>query len=160
MSADSAAIRFDVEISGMRLLLPAGMPCEYFAQAIVYPLPRAPRRLLGMMHLRGHPVPVFDTHSQATDLLPIVQRCQLVVLRSSHEAVGLICDSPPGTVNLLGEVAEGESDNLAFGPALGTAYRVTSDEPGESNDELRRVRAFDLARLIDCCLSDPLEVTS
>lgn len=157
MTTDAEAVRFDIEIGGIRLLLPPGIPCEYFASAIVYPLPRAPRRLLGMMHLRGHPVPVFDTHSHPTDLLPIVQRCQLVVLRTSHEAVGLICDNPPGAVTLLGEIAEPPTELIAFNAALGTAYRATGEEPG---DDLHLVRAFDLNRLIDCCLSDALEETA
>ncbi len=98
MSASVAGAGFDVEVGGLRVLLPAGVACEYFTQAVVYPVPRSPRRLFGMMHLRGYPVPVFDTQPTATELLPIVQRCRLIVLRDGADAVAFICDRPPSPV--------------------------------------------------------------
>lgn len=149
--------RFDIEMSGLRLLLPEAVSCEYFAQAVVYPLPRAPRRLLGMMHLRGHPVPVFDTHRQTSELLPIIQHCQLVVLRTSHDAVGLICDRPPGLVSLLGETNVSRPQNVPFESALEMAFRVTDEETSQSGGDLGLVWSFDPSRLIECCLAEPAE---
>ncbi len=159
VQSNDAVMRFDVEIGGVRLLLPEGVPCEYFPQAVVYPIPRAPRRLLGMMHLRGHPVPVFDTQVQTTDLLPIVQSCEFVVLRDSHDAVGLICDRPPGSVSLLGEISEPVRPESPFAAALRQAYRVTDEEVGHGGAGLGLVWSFDLAALIDACLaqSEPTE---
>ena len=152
--ASDDVMRFDVEIGGVRLLLPAAMPCEYFPQAVVYPVPRAPRRLLGMMHMRGHPVPVFDTHVQTADLLPIVQRCEFVVLRASQDAVGLICDRPPGAVSLLGEISEAVVPATPFAAALRHAYRVTDEESGPEGAGLGLVWSFDVDALIEACLSE------
>lgn len=146
--------RFDIAMAGLRLILPQGVPCEYFSQAIVYPVPRAPRRLLGMMHLRGQAVPVFDTQAESTDLLPIVQRCQLIVLRGSQQAVGLICDRPPRAVLPLEQLSEQARPLPLLDAALVTAYQV-SDEGGVVTDENSRIAwSFDLARLIECCLAD------
>lgn len=148
-------MRFDVEIGGVRLLLPQAIPCEYFPQAVVYPIPRSPRRLLGMMHMRGQAVPVFDTHVQSTDLLPIVQRCQLVVLRSGQDAVGLICDRPPGSINLLGEIADSLLPSTPFAGALRGAWRVTDEDADGAGSGLGLVWSFDPDKLVEACLSEP-----
>jgi len=151
---DKAASRFDIAMAGLRLILPEGVPCEYFSQAIVYPVPRAPRRLLGMMHLRGQAVPVFDTQAESTDLLPIIQRCQLVVLRSGQEAVGLICDRPPRAVLALAEAREAPKRLPLFEDALLRAYQISDEDRIDANPHARLAWAFDLPRLIECCLAD------
>lgn len=152
--------RFDIAMAGLRLVLPEGVPCEYFAQAIVYPVPRAPRRLLGMMHLRGQAVPVFDTQAESTDLLPIVQRCQLIVLRGSQHAVGLICDRPPRAVLLLEQLSDESSPLPLLDAALVTAYQVSDDGGVAADEKSRIVWSFDLPRLIDCCLADDYDTTA
>lgn len=143
-----APARFDVVLGNLRILLPAASPCEYLAQAVVYPVPRAPRRLFGMMHLRGHPLPVFDVHSIATDLLPIVQRCRLVVLREGLESVGLICDRPPSPVTLAGVLADAAKPDSIFRPALNEAWRVQ----GEDGEGI--AWSVDLVSLIDLAVAN------
>lgn len=158
MKPNASVSRFDIGIAGLRLVLPPAVPCEYFSQAIVYPVPRAPRRLLGMMHLRGQAVPVFDTQAESTDLLPIVQRCQLIVLRSAQQAVGLICDRPPRAV-LLHNAIEGVDKPLPLlDDALIEAHPVL-DEDRVPADESQQAWTFDLPRLIDCCLADSHDTT-
>jgi len=152
--------RFDIAMAGLRLILPEGVACEYFSQAIVYPVPRAPRRLLGMMHMRGQAVPVFDTQAESTDLLPIVQRCQLIVLRGSQQAVGLICDRPPRAVLPLEQLRDFPRPLPLLDAALVSAYQL-SDEDGDAADEKSRIAwTLDLPRLIECCLADDYDTTA
>lgn len=140
--------RFDVVVGGLRLLLAAGMPCGYFAQAVVWPVPRAPRRLFGMMHLRGHAVPILDVQARATDLLPIVQRCPLIVLREGASAVGFICDRPPSLVDVGATLPDAALPSTRFSSALLTASRVRSDD-GEGI-----AWSFDLVELVDLAVDD------
>ncbi len=87
--------RFGVMLAGVPVLLPAGVITEFVVQASVYPVPRAPQRLLGLMQVRGQPVPVFDAALQAPRELPLLRRRDVLVVGTGLEAGALAIDAAP-----------------------------------------------------------------
>ena len=120
--------RFGVVLSGVHVLLPAGVITEFVAQAPVYPVPRAPQRLLGLMQLRGQPVPVFDAAEQPDAELPRLRRRDVLLIGTGAEAGAVAVEAPPRPLSPVpgGERLPGPA--VCFDAALGEGY-VDPAEP-------------------------------
>ncbi len=121
-------LRFGVSLGGVNVLLPAGVITEFVAQAPVFPVPRAPTRLLGLMQVRGHPVPVFDAAPLASDDWPALGRRDVLLIGTGAEAGAVAVDAPPRAISPLPVAAPGEAPECCFGDALTDAH-VDPAEP-------------------------------
>ncbi|MCM5571948.1 chemotaxis protein CheW [Burkholderiaceae bacterium FT117] len=87
-----APLRFGASLSGVPVLFPSGERLEYLPDAAIWRLPLGPRRVAGLMQLRGHPVPVFDASAVAHDA-PL--RAPVLVVGATPRAAAVIVDAPP-----------------------------------------------------------------
>lgn len=119
---------FGVLLAGVPVLLPAGIPLEFVAQASLHPLPLAPQRVAGLMQLRGQPLLVLDASVQRAERRTATSHDVLVV-GTMPQAAALLVDGPPQRVEVLpqrDELADTPRGALAecpFAEAL-TSHRV------------------------------------
>ena len=103
--ADSLAPRFGATFGGVKVLLPEGIAAEYLPGQPVWPLPGAPRRMLGLAQLRGAPVPVFDASPAGPQELPVIGRRALLVLLVGSDPAALAVEAPPREVGAVASPA-------------------------------------------------------
>jgi hypothetical protein len=89
---------FGLRLAGVPVLFPAGEALEYLPEAVVFPLPLAPRRLRGLMQLRGHPIAVFDPRDAAEAAHG--ERPQVLVIGQAAHAAALVVEQAPRAVAL------------------------------------------------------------
>jgi len=88
-------VRQAFRIGHMRLLAPFAIASELTEMPNVYPLPRAPANLLGLVNMHGRIVPLFDLAALfETQHLPREKR---MLLRFGHDdsAFGIVIDGLP-----------------------------------------------------------------
>ena len=82
-------------IGHMRLLAPFATASELVEMPNVYPLPRMPANLLGLVNLHGRIVPLFDLAALfETEHLPREKR-MLLVIGHGNDAAGIVIDGLP-----------------------------------------------------------------
>ncbi len=87
----------------MRLLAPFAKASELTEMPNVYPLPRMPANLLGLVNLHGRIVPLFDLAALfETDHLPREKR-MLLVIGHGNDAAGIVIDGLPRRMAFLPE---------------------------------------------------------
>ena len=88
-------VRQAFRIGHMRLLAPFAAASELTEMPNVYPLPRMPANLLGLVNLHGRIVPLFDLAALfETDHLQREKR-MLLVIGHGNEAAGIVIDGLP-----------------------------------------------------------------
>jgi twitching motility protein PilI len=88
-------VRQAFRIGHMRLLAPFATASELVEMPNVYPLPRMPANLLGLVNLHGHIVPLFDLAPLfETQHLPREKR-MLLVIGHGDAAAGIVIDGLP-----------------------------------------------------------------
>ena len=123
----SAAVRFGVMLAEVPVLFPATVITEFVLQANVYPVPRAPQRLLGLMQVRGAPVPVFDASLDPPAELPLLRRRDVLVVGTGGEAGALAIHSPPRQLAPLPLQVAPEAPQCCFAEAIEGAYYDPSE---------------------------------
>ena len=90
----------------MRLLAPFATASELVEMPNVYPLPRMPANLLGLVNLHGRIVPLFDLAALfETHHLPREKRMVLVI-GHGNDAAGIVIDGLPRRMVFLPESAD------------------------------------------------------
>src|SRR6187402_857755 len=88
-------VRQAFRIGHMRLLAPFATASELVEMPNVYPLPRMPDNLLGLVNLHGRIVPLFDLAALfETEHMPREKR-MLLVMGHSNNAAGIVIDGLP-----------------------------------------------------------------
>jgi twitching motility protein PilI len=88
-------VRQAFRIGHMRLLAPFATASELVEMPNVYPLPRMPANLLGLVNLHGRIVPLFDLASLfETQHLPREKR-MLLVIGHGDAGAGIVIDGLP-----------------------------------------------------------------
>jgi chemotaxis signal transduction protein len=88
-------VRQAFRIGHMRLLAPVATASELVEMPNVYPLPRMPANLLGLVNLHGRIVPLFDLAPLfETQHLPREKR-MLLVIGHGDAAAGIVIDGLP-----------------------------------------------------------------
>jgi purine-binding chemotaxis protein CheW len=88
-------VRQAFRIGGVRLLAPFATASELTEMPNVYPLPRMPANLLGLVNLHGRIVPLFDLAALfETEHLPREKR-MLLVIGHGNDAAGIVIDGLP-----------------------------------------------------------------
>ena len=91
----SDIVRQAFRIGHMRLLAPFATASELVEMPNVYPLPRMPENLLGLVNLHGRIVPLFDLAALfETQHLPREKR-MLLVIGHGDSAAGIVIDGLP-----------------------------------------------------------------
>ncbi len=94
-------VRQAFRIGGMRLLAPFAMASELTEMPNVYPLPRMPANLLGLVKLHGRIVPAFDlANIFETEHLPR-EKSMLLVMGHGDAAAGIVIDGLPRRMAFL-----------------------------------------------------------
>lgn len=88
---------FGVRLAGLPVRLPAGTPLEFVPRTALHPLPLAPRRVAGLMQLRGQPVVVLDASShEAGSVAPAALAPRdVLVVGMLPNAAGLLVEGVP-----------------------------------------------------------------
>lgn len=118
--------RFGASIAGVPVLLPEGTLLEYIVDAAVFPLPRAPRRVIGLLQLRGVPVPVFDPSAAFERPAPRLRRDAVLVIGQGVDAGAVLVDEVPSQVEVAADDGEALPPDSPWRDALGTAVRDPS----------------------------------
>lgn len=96
-AADDPPPLFGVLLGGVPVVLPEGVPVVYLTDAAIYPLPGAPRRVMGMMQVQGHPVVVLDPGSspQPVGATTALRGQSVLVLGAAPVSAALRVDAAP-----------------------------------------------------------------
>jgi twitching motility protein PilI len=96
-------VRQAFRIGRMRLLAPFEVSSELTEMPTVFPLPRMPANLLGLVNLHGRIVPLFDLAALfETDHLPREKR-MLLVIGHGNDAAGIVINGLPRRLVFLPE---------------------------------------------------------
>jgi chemotaxis signal transduction protein len=107
-------VRQAFRIGHMRLLAPFATASELTEMPNVYPLPRMPANLLGLVNLHGRIVPLFDLAPLfETQHLPREKR-MLLVIGHGDAAAGIVIDGLPRRIVF-------QPENEILTPALSAA---------------------------------------
>ena len=99
-------VRQAFRIGHMRLLAPFATASELVEMPNVYPLPRMPENLLGLVNLHGRIVPLFDLAALfETEHLPREKR-MLLVIGHGNDAAGIVIDGLPRRMVFQPETAD------------------------------------------------------
>lgn len=94
-------VRFGARIGDIGMLVPQGMLSELVEDAKIYPLPTTPHWFRGLINLRGSLVPIFDLKALFDMQDQKVKTTKLLVLNSGEEAVGILIDDLPVTLEAI-----------------------------------------------------------
>ncbi|HEY5632990.1 MAG TPA: hypothetical protein VIT02_04445 [Burkholderiaceae bacterium] len=98
--APGPAQAYGFTLGRVDLLLDPADDAQYVADATVYPLLLAPPRVLGLIQVRGQPVPVLDADPQPQRLAQRPDRVQVLVVGGGFDAGALRVEHPPRAVEL------------------------------------------------------------
>jgi len=137
-------VRQAFRIGHIRLLAPFATASELVEMPNVFPLPRMPANLLGLVNLHGRIVPLFDLAPLfETQHLPREKR-MLLVIGHGNAAAGIVIDGLPRRM-----VFQPENEILtpALSPAAQAAVVATYVQGSDAWFE------FDYAQLLDQLVS-------
>lgn len=137
---------FGLRLAGVPVLFPAGEALEYLPEAVVFPLPLVPRRLRGLMQLRGHPIAVFDPRDLAEGVRG--GRPQVLVVGQPAHAAALVVEQPPRVVALapLEPAGHGSADSAVMADV--------ADEGGDPLDAGARARSASFSAALSAPVRD------
>jgi twitching motility protein PilI len=137
-------VRQAFRIGHMRMLAPFATASELVEMPNVYPLPRMPANLLGLVNLHGRIVPLFDLAALfETQHMPREKR-MLLVIGHGNDAAGIVIDGLPRRMAFAPE-------SRIVPPALpaGAAAAVSATYLEGSNAWFE----FDYSQLLDLLVS-------
>jgi hypothetical protein len=99
--SEAMLMRFGVSIGNASVLLPIGVAAEFIAEPELFPVPRAPKGLVGMIQLRGAPVAVFAAgHTNNIQAARGIGRTGVLVIGTLGQYGAVLVASPPMSVTL------------------------------------------------------------
>jgi len=133
-------VRQAFRIGHMRLLAPFATASELTEMPNVYPLPRMPANLLGLVNLHGRIVPLFDLAPMfETQHLPREKR-MLLVIGHGDAAAGIVIDGLPRRMVFR---KENEILTPALSPATATSVVATYADGQDAWFELNYAQLLD-----------------
>ena len=100
VNTEQVRIRYGFRVVGMSFLVGQNTSSEVLERVPVYPLPKAPTGLLGLVNLRGNLVPVFDIKPLLElDDSATTDKNRLLILGAGDKAVGILIDGLPQPAN-------------------------------------------------------------
>jgi twitching motility protein PilI len=96
-------VRQAFRIGHMRLLAPFATASELTEMPNVFPLPRSPQNLLGLVNLHGRIVPLFDLAALFETEHLAREKRMLLVIGHGNDAAGIVIDGLPRRMAFLPE---------------------------------------------------------
>ncbi len=90
-----AIVRQAFRIGHLRLLAPFATASELTEMPSVFPLPRMPKNLLGLVNLHGRIVPLFDLAALFETEHLAREKRMLLVIGHGNDAAGIVIDGLP-----------------------------------------------------------------
>jgi twitching motility protein PilI len=137
-------VRQAFRIGHMRLLAPFATASELVEMPNVYPLPRMPANLLGLVNLHGRIVPLFDLAPLFETQHPPREKRMVLVFGHSDAAAGVVIDGLPRRMVFQ---PENEIIAPAMAPAAAAAVVATYSQGPDAWFE------FNYAQLLDQLVS-------
>jgi len=137
-------VRQAFRIGHMRLLAPFAIASELTEMPNVYPLPRAPANLLGLVNLHGRIVPLFDLAALFETEHSLREKRMVLVIGHGNESAGIVIDGLPRRLAFMPEsqIIPPALPDLAA-PAVIASYSLGADAWFE----------FDYAQLLELLVS-------
>jgi twitching motility protein PilI len=88
-------VRQAFRIGHMRLVAPFATASELVEMPNIYPLPRMPENLLGLVNLHGRIVPLFDLAALFETQHPPREKRMVLVIGHGNDAAGIVIDGLP-----------------------------------------------------------------
>lgn len=104
--SDAPVLRYGFRIGGLALLVPQGITTELLDSPAVFPLPRAPRWLVGMLNIRGNVVPLFNVLELLGSQAKPSGTDRILMLGQAPQAVAVYVDDMPKPLTATGRVGE------------------------------------------------------
>ncbi len=94
-------LRFGFRVGEFNFLINESMPCEVIQNSVIYPVPNAPKLVLGLINLRGILLPAIDLKAFVSkeDVITKDQRT-LLVLEQGNKAFAIFADELPTAINI------------------------------------------------------------
>lgn len=92
-------VRFGYRIGGFAFVLDKSLLTEIVVRPTIYTLPHSPSWFCGVINLRGNIIPVLDLSSALNTISHDVVGEYVLVVDRGRDALGLIVDAPPQTLN-------------------------------------------------------------
>ncbi|HLA73553.1 MAG TPA: chemotaxis protein CheW [Steroidobacteraceae bacterium] len=137
-------VRQAFRIGHMRLLAPFASASELVEMPNVYPLPRMPENLLGLVNLHGRIVPLFDLAALFETEHLARERRMLLVIGHGNDAAGIVIDGLPRRMAFM---PESQIVPPALSQAAATAVIATYRQGPDAWFE------FDYAQLLEQLVS-------
>ena len=137
-------VRQAFRIGHMRLLAPFATASELVEMPNVYPLPRMPENLLGLVNLHGRIVPLFDLAALFETEHLARERRMVLVIGHGNEAAGIVIDGLPRRMAFM---PESQIVPPALNQAAATAVIATYTQGPDAWFE------FDYAKLLEQLVS-------
>jgi twitching motility protein PilI len=137
-------VRQAFRIGAMRLLAPFAVASELVEMPGVYPLPRSPANLLGLVNLHGRIVPLFDLANLFETQHPPREKRMVLVIGHGNDAAGIVIDGLPRRLVFM---PESQIVPPALPPSAATAVLATYLHGKDAWFE------FDYAQLLDQLVS-------
>ncbi|MGB5301309.1 MAG: chemotaxis protein CheW [Thiogranum sp.] len=106
IDSDAPVLRYGFRIGGLALLVPEGIATELLDAPAVFPLPRAPRWLAGMLNIRGNVVPLFNIVELLGSKSRSSAKERILVLGQASQAVAVYVDDLPKPLTTTGSVGD------------------------------------------------------
>jgi twitching motility protein PilI len=137
-------VRQAFRIGHMRLIAPFEASSELVEMPTVFPLPRMPDNLLGLVNLHGRIVPLFDLAALFETRHVAQEKRMLLVIGHGNDAAGIVIDGLPRRMVFLPEARIATPELPA---AASAAVRATYLSGKDAWFE------FDYAQLLDQLVS-------
>jgi twitching motility protein PilI len=137
-------VRQAFRIGHMRLLAPFATASELVEMPNVYPLPRMPENLLGLVNLHGRIVPLFDLAALFETEHLAREKRMVLVIGHGNDAAGIVIDGLPRRMAFM---PESQIVPPALSAAAATAVIATYTQGPDAWFE------FDYAQLLEQLVS-------
>ena len=137
-------VRQAFRIGHMRLLAPFATASELVEMPNVYPLPRMPENLLGLVNLHGRIVPLFDLAALFETEHLAREKRMVLVIGHGNDAAGIVIDGLPRRMAFM---PESQIMPKALSAAAATAVIATYTQGSDAWFE------FDYAQLLEQLVS-------
>lgn len=137
--------RYGYRMAGYGFLVGERVLSEVVIAPMIFPVPKAPEWLLGLAHVRGTLVPVFDLWKFVRTQMPERDTHTVLVLDLGDVPVGLVIDNLPKPVPLDSQPVYSPPSAPALQPFLGRGVHAFGSEWWEFDHQqfLARLSAVD-----------------
>ena len=104
---------FAYRIGSHHFVLDKTLLTEIVIQPVIYPIPKSPGWLCGVINLRGNVLPVFDLSESLSTVCRSTPGEFVLVIDKGNEALAIVVDGPPRSlINPVPQTSGNDTTNL------------------------------------------------